>query len=185
MKIFDWIVDLAAILAAILLCCMMLIVCLGILARYFLGHPLFWVTGISEALLLYVTFLAATWVLRREKHVKMDLLINRLNAKHQACLNVITSTIFAFSCLVVIWYSVRVTWSHYQLGKYTQDIMRMPYAALLVIIPIGTALLFGQCLKTTSGFLKSWKGTINPEGLSGEISTEEKPCRELRNKEKE
>ena len=63
--IFDRLLDVVSILACILLVFIMLSVCAEVVLRYFLGSPLIWVIEISEMNLLYITFLAIAWVLRR------------------------------------------------------------------------------------------------------------------------
>ena len=65
------------VLAGILLWGQMVIVNIEIVSRYF-GRPTTWVAEISSILVLWIPFMIGGWVLRREGHVKMDLLIDLL-----------------------------------------------------------------------------------------------------------
>ena len=93
--IFDSIIGAGAILAAVLVAFVTIAVLLDITMRYFLGRPQVWVLEIVEYCLLFITFLAAAWVLKREGHVKMDIAIARLKPGNQAMANIITSVLGA------------------------------------------------------------------------------------------
>ncbi|MBW1774752.1 MAG: TRAP transporter small permease, partial [Deltaproteobacteria bacterium] len=82
--IYNRIIEMGAFLGGVLLLFMMLSVTLEVGLRYFLGRPTSWVVEICGYILLYIPFLVAAWVLRREKHVKMDLVLGMLSPKAQS-----------------------------------------------------------------------------------------------------
>lgn len=156
---FDSIMGLLAFLAAVLLVFTMLSVSYDVVMRYFLNRPTLWVQEIAEYSLLYITFLGVAWLLKKEGHVKMDLVISRLNPETQALLNVITSVICAVICALLVWYGVQVTWDSFQVGYRSGtelDIFRWPMDA---IIPVGSFLLFIQFLRRTFRYLGSWRAS--------------------------
>ena len=155
--IFDRTLDLLVFLACILFVFMMLSVDAEVIMRYFLHRPLIWVLEITEICLLYITLLGATWVLKREGHVKMDIVINRLRPRTQSLLGIISSIIVVVVFAVVAWYGAEVTWDHFLRGTYRGTIMEIPNAYVLVIIPVGSFLLFVQFLRRTYGYLRSWR----------------------------
>ena len=113
-SIFDRTINILTVAAIVILVFVMLSVCAEVILRYFLNRPLIWVVQVTENSLLYIAFLGAAWVLKREGHVKMDLVLNRLNPATQYLMNSITSIIGAIICLVITWYGVKVCWDLYQ-----------------------------------------------------------------------
>ena len=157
--IFDYIVSLCGTLVVVLLIFMMLAVSTEVVMRYFLNRPPIWVIEVTEYALLYITFLGAAWLLKREGHVKMDLVLNRLNPRTQTLVNIVTSVFGAIICLVLTWYGVKVTWDHFQLGSFLSTILRPPSFLIVAIIPVGSFLLFIQFLRRTYQYLGMWRAS--------------------------
>ena len=164
--IFDRTLDVSVILASALLAFTLLSICAEVVLRYFFGSPLSWVVEISEMNLLYITFLAAAWVLRRKGHVKIDLLLNRLKPRTQALLGIIISIIGAIVFMFLIWYGAQVTWDNFLRGTYRSTVLEIPNAAVLFIIPLGSFLLFIQFLRDGYGYLSSWRTSGGKEQRS-------------------
>ena len=162
-NIFNRTIDLMVILAGILLIFSMLSISMAVASRYLFNRPMGWVTEISEYILVYITFLVATWVLKREGHVKMDLVFNRLSPRTQSMLNMITSGISAIVCFILFWYGVRVTWELFKTRYFTPTILELPKFVIIAIIFIGSMLLFLQFLNRTFGYLSSWRASRSKE----------------------
>ena len=161
--IFDRTIGLLSLFAGILILFIMVSVTAEVATRYFLGSMMGWVIEVSEYSLLFITFLATAWVLKKERHVKMELVLRRLNPRTQSLLNIITSIIGAIICLIVAWYGVKVTWGSYQIGYIMAKPLRVPQFLILFIIPVGSFLLFIQFLRRTYGYLGYWKELPNKE----------------------
>jgi C4-dicarboxylate transporter DctQ subunit len=156
---FDRIIVLMTILAGILLVFAMLIISGAVASRYFLGRPIGWVIEISEYVILFVTFLVAAWVLKQEEHVKMDIVLNQLNPRTQAMINVITSGISAIVCFILTWYGAKVTWELFETGYFTPTLLELPKFIIIAIIFIGSFLLFIQFLRRTHNKWGSWRAS--------------------------
>jgi TRAP-type C4-dicarboxylate transport system permease small subunit len=154
-NIFDRTIDLLAILAIVLLIFTMLSVSGQVIMRYSLERSAFWIIEVNEYALLYITFLGTAWVLKREGHVKMDVVLNRLTPGTQSLLYITTSILGAIICLLLTWYGAKVTWEHFQIGYYIPTLLKPPKFLILAIIPVGSFLLFIQFLRRTYGFLRS------------------------------
>ena len=154
--IFDGTVDAFSVLACVLLVFVMLAVCAEIVFRYFLHSPIIWVVEISEVTLLYITFLGTAWLLRREGHVKIDMLLTRLPLKAQALLNITTSTIGAVMWLVLTWYGIVVTLDLFQRGILTPTVLHLPRFAIILIIPVGSLLLSIQFFRRAWRYWRTW-----------------------------
>jgi len=160
---FDRILVLMTILAGILLVFAMLIISGAVASRYFLGRPIGWVIEISEYIILFVTFLVAAWVLKREEHVKMDIVLNQLNPRTQSMINVITSGISAIVCFILTWYGAKVTWELFQTSYFTPTLLELPKFIIIAIIFIGSFLLFIQFLRRTHINWGSWRASGGKE----------------------
>lgn len=154
--IFDRTIDALAVGAAVLIGYLILSVTVAIILRG-LRVGVVWLFETTEYSLLWLTFLGAAWVLRGEGHVKMDLLLTRLNPKAQTTLNIITSIIGALICLTLTWFGVKVTWDNFQSGYFLHTVMAPPIYPILTVIPIGSFLLFIQFLRRTHSYLRSWR----------------------------
>jgi C4-dicarboxylate transporter DctQ subunit len=135
----------------------MLLIGAEVAMRYFFSRSALWIIEISEYSLLYITFLAAAWLLKREGHVKIDFVLARLNQRAQVLLNTVTSIIGAIICSIFTWYAVKVTWQHIQLGYLLSTPLKPPSFAVVGIIALGSFMLLIQFLRRTHGFLRSRK----------------------------
>ena len=154
--IFDRINGILALMGGILLIFMMLAVCYEVVSRYFLGGGIIWVVEFSEYILLYITFLATAWLLRKDGHVKMDIVLTRLKLKTQIIVNSITSIAGAITCLVIAWAGAEVAWDHLQRGLYQPTLIEPPDFPIFAVIPVGSFLLFIQFLRRSYSFVGSW-----------------------------
>ena len=145
--IFSRIVDILAYLAGVLLIGTMLIIVYEIVMRYFFIRPTKWVVNTAGFALLWITLLGATWVLKRERHVVIDVVIGRLNPRTRALLVIITSIVGAIVCLIVAWYTGLTTWDHFLRGTHVLGGIYYPKAPILMVIPVSMFLLFIQFLK--------------------------------------
>ncbi len=155
--IFDGILKLLALFAAAIIVFVWLSVSAEVIMRYVLDRPLIWVVEVTEYALLYITFLGTAWLLKREGHVRIDLVLNRLNPRTAALLNTIVSIIGAIICLIFAWYSAESTWNVFQGGFLVTSLLQPPEFIILAIIPIGSFMLFIQFMRRASGYLGYWR----------------------------
>ncbi len=148
-RVFDGVLDCFASLSGILLVYVMLSVTLDVVLRYFFNRPQFWVGELAEYSLLYITFAGTAWVLRKDAHVKIDILNTMLSSRHICLLNLISSIIGIFVCSVLTYYGTKVTWDHFARGMYNPTLLEFPKGPLLLIIPVGTLLLFIEFIRRT------------------------------------
>jgi len=128
------------------------IVCLEVFMRYFLNRPQMWVLETSGYIMLHMIILGAAWLLKEEGHVRMELVLSRLNPRSQLLLNVATSILGVALCLVLVWYGTQSTWFHYEKGILAISAMRPLKWPFLVVIPFGSFLLFIQFVRRTHGY---------------------------------
>lgn len=153
-KIWDRIVDAIMILAGVLLWGQMLIVNVEVFSRS-LGHPTTWVAEISSILVLWIPFMIAGWVLRREGHVKMDLFVERLSLRSQALINFVTSLI-GFVVMLIVTLSGLMT-TLYWMGNRTPTMLMLPRSPIIGIIFFGSLLFAIQFLIRAFENFSQWK----------------------------
>lgn len=160
--IFDHTIKLSVILAMLVLMSILLIITAQVVLRLF-GYTTIWVNEVTEYFLLYIVFLGTAWVLKKEGHIKMDLVLVRLRPRAQVLLNIITSILCAIICLAIVWYGAKITWEFFQIGYIGPGLLRIPQAPIVVIIPVGSLLLFIQFLRRTHGYLGRLKMVTDKE----------------------
>jgi TRAP-type C4-dicarboxylate transport system permease small subunit len=155
--IFDRINNIFVVLASLFLVFIVLSVTTEVILRYFFNAPTLWIVEVNENNLLFITFLATAWVLRKDGHVKIELLLTRLSPRTRNLLLLITSIVGLLICLVLTWYSGRLTYQDFVRGTYKPSLNMIPEASILFIIPVGTFLLSVQFLRRTWNYFKSWR----------------------------
>jgi C4-dicarboxylate transporter DctQ subunit len=155
-KIFDNMMWLSSALFAFA----MLAVCVEVLTRYFFNRPIAWVLEICEYILLYMTFLVAAWVLREKSHIRVDILLNRLNTRVQAFINMITSLISAIVCFTVVYFSALLTWDYFIRHVPSMEYLKLPAFLVIMIIPFGSFLLGIQFVRDFQNYFKLWRCSI-------------------------
>lgn len=157
--LFDRIIDILAVIAAVLLGVLVVLICSEVFSRMFFRHSILAVIEISEYSLLYITFLGTTWVLRKDKHTRMDIALVLLNSKTQIIVNIVTSLVSALICLILTWYGGKVVWKFFQMDYQLIKTLSLPFHLIIGIIPIGGFLLFVQYLRRAYGYLMNWRSS--------------------------
>ena len=165
MRVFDLIVDGGAILAAVLMVAVMLTTTVKVVFRYGLREGLIGIDQISGTMLLYITFLGAAWVLRREEHVTLDLLVGRIGPEVRRQLLIWGSLAGALVCLAVAGFGAFETVTSWQRGIRIPAELEMPRAINLVAIPVGCLFLGLQFVRRA---WRHWRrAAIAPPAVMG------------------
>lgn len=165
-KIIDRIITIFAVMAGLLLLWVTFSITFTIFARY-LGYAGFvWGVQFTEYSLLWMTLLAAAWVLKRDKHVSVDLITSHLSPRTKVYFDLFHSVMGIVVCAVFFWYGTVVTWGQYRRGVTDIQVVDVPKYLILIIIPIGFLLLVMQfSRKFILGFKKTRNGSYrSPTG---------------------
>jgi len=112
-----------------------------VLARNLLGIGSPWFFDLSEYALVWVTFLAAPWVLLQDRHVRIELLIDVLPAKVQRIIGIAVCLLAFAACAVLFWKTSAAALQYYQNNVMMPRIWRIPRIWPYSAIPIGSGLL--------------------------------------------
>ncbi len=152
---FDRSINLLAYLARYLVMFQMLGVTGDVVGRYFLHKPIVGAVEVTEVMILWITFLGAAWLLKEGGHVKMEIVASRFKPRVQTTINMITYIVSALACLLLVWYGIRVTAEAFRAGTLQAGLINIPTSLVIIIIPIGSFLLFIQYVRAAYG---NWKG---------------------------
>jgi TRAP-type C4-dicarboxylate transport system permease small subunit len=152
--IFDTIIDTLGAVSGTLIVLTMAAVLCQIIARYFFNRSIFWIVEVIEWGLVWMTFLAAPYVLKEGRHVSMDLVVLRVSPKTRAVLGIVTSIFGALICLTMTYYGIRSVWDHVVRGVVEAKVLKAPKAPLMAIIPFGFSLLFLQFIRQARAFMR-------------------------------
>lgn len=144
--IFDRITDICIALSGAIIVFMMLAITAEVFMRHIFHGALPWVTDLTEYSLLYITFLGAAWVLRKDGHVRLDLVLNNVGTRTKLILNSTTSFIGAFICLIITWQGIKLSQWAIETGIEVMKAIQIPKWVPLIIIPIGALFLTVQFL---------------------------------------
>ena len=154
-RVFDRLVNLMAALAGGILVFIAAAVCYTIGMRYLFTKTTIWVMQTTEYALLWIVFLATTWLLRERGHITTDLIYAHLNAKTKLILDCIMFVIGGLACAVMVYFGVDYTYECILKGVTDVRGVTVPKWAIFIIIPIGSILL------TIQFFRMAWSRFID------------------------
>ena len=145
-RIFDAILEAFVWVSAILLALIVFSVAIEVFLRSALNKPQAWVLEFSEYGLLFVTFLVAPFLVKAEKNITVDMVINLLSQRTRSLLAVFQYVIICLVAFVFVYFGSTVTLDLYQRGIYNPTIIQVPLAYVLFIIPVGGLFILIQGL---------------------------------------
>ncbi len=175
-KYSDRIVDIVGVLGASMMLLIMLIVCAGVFMRNVFNKPIAGVEEISQDLLLYSAFLMAIWLMRKDGHAKVDLVISKLSRKAKARANIILYSICGIVCLLLVWFGGKIVIQDIAMGLRETSFLMVPTWILIIIIPVGYFLIFTQIIKAIGKYRDELKSasdvSVDTEPVSAEKQVE-------------
>ena len=139
--LFDKLLNIMAALAGIILVFIVGAVCYTIGMRYFFRQTTIWIIQTTEYALLWIVFLATTWLLREGGHITTDIIYSHLSNKAKAYLDAIMFIIGGLTCAVMLYYGVTYTYECITSNVTDVRAVTVPKSAVFIIIPIGSFLL--------------------------------------------
>jgi TRAP-type C4-dicarboxylate transport system permease small subunit len=157
-RYFDRLTDLMAALAGVILIFITAAVCYTIGMRYLFTKTTIWLMQTTEYALLWIVFLATTWLLREGGHITTDLIYTHLNKKAKFTLDCIMFVIGGLTCAVMVYFGTEYTIQCVQKGIMDVRGVTLPKWIIFVIIPAGSILL------TLQFFRMAWSRFVGLRG---------------------
>ena len=145
-KFFERLSNICAGISGVLLVFMALTIAAGVINRSFIGMIWLFVEEWSALALVPATYFALGFTLRQNRHLRMDLIVNKLPVKWQNILAVFIGAV-AFICLIyMIQFAFDRFFYSYSRSVISPGPMRTP------LTPFAAAMLLGVCLFTIDMF---------------------------------
>lgn len=129
---------------------MTLVICLDVLLRNVPLIPglqgLAWSNELSETGLYLLTMLAAPWLLREGRHIRVDILLRVLPKPVGWACEWLSDTIAFACCVCVMLYGARATWESYSQGSITIKTLVLPEWWSMAPLPVAFMLLSVEVL---------------------------------------
>lgn len=154
---FDRLLDIAAVAAGAILVAMMLATVVKVVMRALFNHGILGIDQISGIMMVYLTFLGAAWVLRRDGHVSVDIITSNLSPKAHRWVMTLSSLVGALVCFVITWFATKAVLLSLQRGIMVAAELEIPRAVNLWVIPFGCLLLGLEFLRRSIRF---WRGEM-------------------------
>ncbi len=133
------------VVASLALLAMVLIICADVLTRNValgrLPRGVAWSNEVSELLLYAITLLAAPWLLREGRHIRVDIVLRALPPRVAYACEWIADVLGLASCLWLVVYGSSATWSSEQSAALSIKTLVMPEWWFLAPLPICFLLL--------------------------------------------
>ncbi|AKI00869.1 TRAP-type C4-dicarboxylate transport system, small permease component [Hoeflea sp. IMCC20628] len=143
----------------------------AVIYRYVLDSALSWSFEVSLALLTYITFLGGYLALRRNAHLKVDLLVRRLPFWARGVLFLFNQAVIATIGWIMAWHGGRQV---LRFADQTTNVLEISTAWYYIAIPIAGGLICLDALwNAVRGLLRLTRGQepvdSAPDALSAEI----------------
>jgi C4-dicarboxylate transporter, DctQ subunit len=133
--------ELLAVVAGILLAAMALAIVVDVVLRNFGFQPPGHTFTLTEYSLLYVTMLAAPWLLRAKGHVHIELLTAAVSPRSRFWLTRVVYALCVLTCAVIFWFALEVTIDQWQRAVIDVRSFDMPRWLLTASIPLSFGLM--------------------------------------------
>ena len=142
---FGALIEDLALLASLALLAMVAIICADVLTRNVavsgLPRGVAWSNEISELLLYAITLLAAPWLLREGRHIRVDIILRALPKRSAYACEWLADVLCLVSCLWLVVYGASAAWKSQQSAALSIKTLVMPEWWFLAPLPICFALL--------------------------------------------
>jgi TRAP-type C4-dicarboxylate transport system permease small subunit len=130
-----------AAVAAVLLGAMAALVTLDVVMRNVGLGTIAWVNEVSEYSLPVATLLIAPWLLHRNEHVRLDVLLVSLPAGTARALEKVCDVIGIAICAVFVWYGSRLILDSARIGSMMVKTLAIPEWLQYALVPVCFSLL--------------------------------------------
>jgi len=138
---YNWLLGALAAVAGALLAIITFAIIVDVIWRNVGYQPPPHTSAFVEYSLLYITMLAAPWLLRKKGHVHIEMFVNMIRGPARRAIEVMTYALCLAACLLLLAYSVDITWINFKNGDYDIRSFDMPRWLLFACMPVSFALL--------------------------------------------
>ncbi len=164
LRIYDAAVIAMAVLAGAMLSVIFLFVIQDVTLRNMLISPPPWTVPLTEYSLLYITMLAAPWLVRTRGHVLVEVLRQSLPPDPARRLEVVVYVICVTICAVLAGFAVDLWIEVYRTGEEDVRAIDIPRTILYAPLPIGFTMMGCEFLRFLLGPESLYYTAPDPDG---------------------
>lgn len=109
-----------------------------VFARYFFDTPFSWSEEVARLALIWMTFLAASFVMAEGRHIAVDVISSRLSVRGQLWMECLSHCVVAGSCLLLLIGGLRFVW---YVGKVGSPSLGIPMSCWYGAVGVGLLLM--------------------------------------------
>lgn len=132
---FGRLLDVLILIAALLLLAMVVVVTGDVALRNTVHSSISWANEVSEYALYIMTLLAAPWLLRQGRHIRLDLVLTLVPPRIAWRMEMAVDALGFFVCLILVRYGADMTYESWRLGSITIKNLVFPEWWLLAPLP--------------------------------------------------
>lgn len=114
-----------------------------VVARYAFGTPFSWSEEVARLALIWMTFMAAAFVMQERRHITVDVISARLSAGGKLWMECLSHLIVAAACLLLMFGGSRFVW---YVGKVGSPSLGVPMSFWYGAVEIGLLLMAGHSI---------------------------------------
>lgn len=141
MEVFEWASTIMAVLASLIILSITLLVSYNALSRWWMGQTVPGSNQVVEAGLVWLTFLGAAWILRRDGHVKVDVLYMVLPDRIVRYLWYLGMILAALATAGMVYFSAVEVLKQFESGRRVYGQIAFERWIIMWMIPFGFAML--------------------------------------------
>lgn len=137
--------------AALLVGAMALLVTLDVVMRNVGFGTIAWVNEVSEYSLPVATLLIAPWLLYRNEHVRLDVLVHAVPRRISVALERCCDALGIAICAVFVWYGIRLILDSSRIGSMMVKTLAIPEWWQYALVPVSFSLLAAEFARRLRG----------------------------------
>ena len=143
-RLSEWygrLLDALILVACLLLLIMTVMIGADVVSRNIGGGGVAVSNELSEDILYLMTLLAAPWLLRQGRHIRVDIILRALPVRMAWLLEWVGDIVGFFCCIYFVWYGCLIAKASYDAGSINIKTLITPEWWTLAPLPLGFALL--------------------------------------------
>lgn len=132
------------IMAEIGACGLAVVVIWGVILTYGFESSDIFSVEISEYILVFISFASIAYVLKEDRHVRVEVFIEHLSPRPRLMMDIVTAFLALVFCIILVWKSAVVTIFNFEKGFRSASLVNFPMWIPYMIITCGSFLLLLQ-----------------------------------------
>lgn len=128
-----------------------------VIARHFFGAPFQWSEEVARLALIWMTFIAAAFVMAEGRHIAVDVLSPRMSIRGQLWLECFSHVVVAGTCLLLLIGGSRFVW---YVGKVGSPSLGIPMSCWYGAVSVGLLLMSIHSIVNLSQVLATGRPTV-------------------------